>query len=277
MPDPIKTHKTMYMMIVNIFVFLFGLSIGSFLNCVIYRLEKKEKITGRSYCPKCSNQLRWYDLFPVFSFIFLCGKCRNCHKKISIQYPLVEIFTALIFLLIINFQNLALALFLFYVVSALIIIFIYDLKHYLIPDKVLFPAIAITIFYRLFEFFNFKLISNFKFQISNSGELFNYIMAAVVASGFFGIIFLVSGGRWMGFGDVKLAILMGLLLGLPNVLAALFVAFFFGAIISIVLIIFGKKGLKSEIPFGPFLIVGTFMAMFWGKEIIEWYWRLFLF
>jgi len=159
----------------------------------------------------------------------------------------------------------------------LIIIFIYDLKHYLIPDKVLFPAIAITIFYRLFEFFNFKLISNFKFQISNSGELFNYIMAAVVASGFFGIIFLVSGGRWMGFGDVKLAILMGLLLGLPNVLAALFVAFFFGAIISIVLIIFGKKGLKSEIPFGPFLIVGTFMAMFWGKEIIEWYWRLFLF
>ncbi|MDP2741311.1 MAG: prepilin peptidase, partial [bacterium] len=249
-------------LIFNIFVFLFGLCIGSFLNCFIYRLGKKEKITGRSYCPKCSNQLKWYDLFPVFSFVFLRGKCRDCHKKISIQYPLVEIFTALIFLLVFNkfsvIPNLignpgfkfwipafagmtAYLIFLFYTACSLIVIFVYDLKHYLIPDKVLFPAILLALI----------------FSFQNTSYFINSLLAVAVASGFFLTIFLVSGGRWMGFGDVKLAILMGLLLGLPNVLAALFIAFFFGAIISIVLIIFGKKGLKSEIPFGPFLIAGT--------------------
>ena len=180
----------------------------------------------------------------------------------------MEIATGVIFLLIFsaqggpvsgwNFLNLA---FYFYIASSLIIIFIYDLKHYLIPDKVSFPAIAVALFYRIVE---------------NFSSLGNYFWATLGASVFFLAIFLVSGGRWMGFGDVKLAILMGLVLGLPDVLTALFLAFFFGAIISVILMIFGKKGFKSEIPFGPFLIAGTFMAIFWGKEIIEWYWHLFL-
>ena len=244
---------------------------GSFLNCVIYRLEKKEKITGRSYCPKCSKQLKWYDLFPVLSFLFLGGKCRYCKEKISIQYPLVEMLTGLIFLLIfnfviLNFINNVLILkflnagFLFYIASALIVIFVYDLKHYLIPDKVLFPAILLA----------------FIFSFQNASHFINSLLAAAIASGFFLAIFLISGGRWMGFGDVKFAVLMGLLLGFPNVLMALFLAFFFGAIISVILMILGKRGLKSEIPFGPFLIAGTFLSIFWGEEIMQWYLRSFL-
>ncbi|MEK7665013.1 MAG: prepilin peptidase [Patescibacteria group bacterium] len=258
----------MYTAFINVFVFLLGLCIGSFLNCAIYRLEHKKNLSGRSFCPHCKHALNWQDLFPIFSFLFLRGKCRYCKKRISIQYPLVEIATGVIFLLIFsaqggpvsgwNFLNLA---FYFYIASSLIIIFIYDLKHYLIPDKVSFPAIAVALFYRIVE---------------NFSSLGNYFWATLVASVFFLAIFLVSGGRWMGFGDVKLAILMGLVLGLPDVLTALFLAFFFGAIISVILMIFGKKGFKSEIPFGPFLIAGTFMAIFWGKEIIEWYWHLFL-
>ena len=154
----------------------------------------------------------------------------------------------------------------------------YDLKHYIIPDKVLFPAIGITAVYRIFEFgildfenLNLFRISDFGFRIFGG-----YLLAAIIASGFFLVIFLISKGRWMGFGDVKLAVLMGLLLGVNNVLAALFLAFFFGAIISIILIVLREKKLKSEIPFGPFLIIGTFMAMFWGQQIISWYFNMFI-
>jgi len=259
-------------MLINIFLFLFvfilGLCIGSFLNCAIYRLEEEKKITGRSFCPHCKHQLSWMDLFPVFSFLCLGGKCRYCKVKISWQYPAVEIITAVMFLLILNFKfeilnqfliyqflNIG---FLFYVFSALIVIFIFDLKHYLIPDKVLFPAIVITFIYRLFENFNFSF-------------LLDYGLAVLIASGFFFLIWWVSQGRWMGFGDVKLAILMGFLLGVPGVLVALFLSFFFGAIIGIILMVFKGKKIKSEIPFGPFLVVGTFISLFFGQQIANWY------
>jgi len=263
---------------IYIFVFGFGLCIGSFLNCVVYRLEQNKNLKGRSFCPHCKHTLKWLDLIPVFSFLYLCGKCRYCHKKISIQYPLVELVTGILFVLILSFSDVGLHLgsptsflnlaFLFYIASSLIVIFVYDLKHYLIPDKVLFPAIAAAFVYRLFE---------------NFVSLPSYLLAAVIASGFFLAIFLASAGRWMGFGDVKLAVLMGFLLGFPNILAGLFLAFFFGAIIGVILMVFpfgsaqggNKKGLKSEIPFGPFLITGTFTALFWGKEIIQWYLQLF--
>lgn len=266
----------------NIFVFLLGLCIGSFLNCVIYRIEEgKSFLEGRSFCPNCKHILNWKDLFPVFSYLFLGGRCRYCKAKISWQYPAVEIFTAIIFLLIFNkfsvipnlIGNLWLLqsswiptfvgmtvnlIFWFYIASSLIIIFIYDLKHYLIPDNVLFPAIVVAFLYRIFE-------------IGFSLQLVNYLYAILIGFGFFFLIWLVSSGKWMGFGDVKLAILLGLALGFPNILPGLFLAFFFGAIIGIILIIFAKKQAKSEMPFGPFLIFGTFAALFWGEKIIFWY------
>lgn len=269
------------MFLVYLFIFLLGLATGSFLNVVIYRLEKEESLSGRSYCPHCKHTLNWLDLVPLFSFFALGGKCRYCHEKISIQYPIVELLTGIIFLLIfwsLGF-NWALGIslrdvlwakgiwdfvklcFMFYVSSSMIVIFVYDLKHYLIPDKVLFPAIGIAFAYRLLTFEN----------------SFNYILAAATASGFFLIIYLISRGRWMGFGDVKLAILLGLILGFPNILAGLFLAFLFGAIIGGGLILFKKKKLKSQIPFAPFLITGTFAAMFLGNNIISWYLSLFAF
>jgi len=259
--------------LISVFVFVLGLCIGSFLNCYIYRLESEKSLKGRSFCPHCKHSLSWKDLFPVFSWLFLGGKCRYCHKKISAQYPLVELATGILFLLIFKFlifnfsnnflisQFLNLA-FLFYIASALIIIFIYDLKHYLIPDKVLFPAIAVALLFRLLE--NLYLMPN-------------YLLAVLIGSGFFLAIFLISKGRAMGFGDVKLAILMGILLGWPNILVALFLAFFLGAIIGLILMIFKGKGLKSEIPFGPFLITGTFIALFWGQQLVNWYLTVFNF
>lgn len=248
--------------LIGFFVFMLGVCIGSFLNCLIYRLEHNKKITGRSFCPHCKHKLSWQDLFPVFSFLFLSSKCRYCKKKISWQYPLVEVLTGLVFLLIFNFSTLNFLnlTFLFYIVSSLIVIFVYDLRHYIIPDKVLFPAIIISLFYNLINWQN----------------IINSLLAVIIASGFFLFIFLISQGHWMGFGDVKLAILMGLLLGFPNILVALFLAFFFGAIIGVILMGFEKKSLKSEIPFGPFLIIGTFIAILFGSQIVNWYLNSFL-
>jgi len=262
-------------------IFIFGLAVGSFLNCVIYRLEKKQSfLKGRSYCPYCKHILKWQDLIPIFSFLILKGKCHYCQKKISWQYPLVEISTALIFLLIFNFsafggsaqgwQNIFTILYLLVISSFLIIIFVYDLKHYIIPDKVVYPLIGITFLYQLFG------IWNLEFGIWNFKPLICAILSAIFASGFFLFIVFISKGRAMGIGDIKLAFFMGFFLGFPNILVALFFAFMIGAIIGIGLILMKKKTLKSEVPFGPFLITGTFIAFFWGQILINWYFKLLI-
>ena len=258
-------------------IFLFGLTIGSFLNCVIYRLEKKESfLKGRSYCPNCKHILNWQDLIPVFSFLWLQGKCRYCRKSISWQYPMVELVTGLMFLLIfLASRDLAQpdnfllfnTVYLWILTSLLIVIFVYDLKHYIIPDSIVYPGIVIAIIYQLFRIWNFGHWD--LFGISNLG-------ISILPAFFLLAIILFSGGRWMGMGDFKLAILMGLILGWPNILFALFSAFSLGAIIGLGLIATKKKGLKSEIPFGPFLITGTFLALFWGQSAIDWYLGLIL-
>ncbi len=272
------------------FIFVLGLVVGSFLNCVVYRLkEKKSFVSGRSFCPRCKHNLAWYDLVPVFSFIFLRGKCRYCNKPISWQYPTVEICTGCIFLLIFNFQfsifnfssfagsrvagqfftpdSLIGLVYLFVIASLLIIIFIFDLKWYLIPDKVLLWAVGITAAFHLYSF---------AFNFYPKGQISNFLFSAFGAAGFFLAIFLLTRGKAMGFGDVKLAFFMGLFLGWPKIVTALFLAFLIGAIIGLILIINKKKQMKSEIPFGPFLITGLFIALFWGKAIINFYLNFFV-
>lgn len=257
-----------------IFFFILGLIAGSFLNCVIYRLEKDQSfLRGRSFCPGCKHTLCWYDLIPIFSFLALQGKCRYCRKKISWQYPAVELATGLIFVLIfnffaqggpawggqfspLNFQNLINIIYLFVTACLLIIVFVYDLKHYLIPEKVLFLATGLALLYNILYF---------RFYILNS------LYSAIGASLFFLLIFLVSRGKWMGFGDVELAFFMGFFLGFPNILVALFLAFSIGAIIGVGLIVSGRKRWGSELPFGPFLVLGTFLALFWGQQLVNLY------
>lgn len=260
------------------FVFLFGLIIGSFLNCIIYRLEKdKSFLRGRSFCPHCKHILSFWDLIPVFSFIFLGSRCRYCQKKISWQYPLVEVFTGLIFFLLFRqfFSSTAflagegvldcLNLIFYWIIACfLIIIFVYDLKHYIIPDSIIYAAIIIA------AIFNFQFFFLGQFQILSYA-----VLSALGAAAFFLFIVIISQGRWMGVGDIKLAFLMGLFLGWPNILVALFLAFYIGAIMGVILLIIGRKKLKSEIPFAPFLVTGTFFALFFGNELVSWYFALF--
>ena len=244
-------------MLIYFFVFLIGACWGSFLNCLIYRWEQGEKLNrGRSFCPQCKHQLGFWDLVPIFSFVFLKQKCRYCRKKISWQYLAAEIATGLIFLLIFNFKNWIELFYYWFVVSCLIIIFIYDAKHYIIPDRAIYPAIGVVFLYQLF---------------GNYGQLLSFLAAAGAAAGFFFIIWLASKGRAMGFGDVKLAFFMGLFLGFPNVILALFTAFLTGAAVGVVLLLLGRKKMRSQVPFGPFLIGGVFAALFFGERIISWY------
>lgn len=142
------------------------------------------------------------------------------------------------------------------IASLLIVISVFDLKHYIIPDKIIYPAVAVAFIYRVTE---------------NSGALYESLASALVSSLLFASIFVVSRGKWLGFGDVKLVFFMGLFLGWPDILVALFFAFILGGIIGVGLIVAGRKTLKSQVPFGPFLIAGTFIAMFWGEKVAVWY------
>jgi len=235
--------------------FIFGLCVGSFLNVVINRLETGESfVRGRSRCPKCQTTLAWFDLIPLASFFFLRGKCRRCDQKISWQYPLVELTAGLLFVyLAYYFSNLDLFYYLV-IVSFLIVIFVYDLKHYLIPDSVVYPAILISLAFVLIK-----------------SPSFWPIVYSLFGAAFFGLIVLISREKWMGAGDIKLAILMGLILGWPNILVALMLAFISGAIVGIFLIISKKKRIKSEVPFAPFLCLTTLITLIYGSQIINWY------
>jgi prepilin signal peptidase PulO-like enzyme (type II secretory pathway) len=260
--------------LIYLFVFILGLVVGSFLNCVIYRLETGESfLKGRSYCPHCKHILSWKDLIPIFSFLILKGKCRYCRKPISLQYPLVELFTGILFAFTTyNLQPTTLqqTLILYYqlfVFSCLVIIFVFDLKHYLIPDKVIYPAITLTLLYQFFNIWNF-----------GHWDLFGIwsLVLGILPSLFFLAIILISHETWMGFGDFKLSILMGIILGWPKILVSLFFAFFIGAIVGLILIFLKRKTMKSQIPFAPFSVSGTFLAMFFGERIIDWYLNLIL-
>lgn len=272
----------------SLFVFLIGLAVGSFLNCIIHRLQTGESfLFTRSYCPHCKHKLSWQDLIPVLSFLIVKGKCRYCKKKISVQYPLVELATGILFVLVFqstisNFTRLSFfeilagkqltifsifhTCYLLLITCYLIIIFVYDLKHYIIPDKIIYPAILVSsIQYP---------VSSIFFDLHTKYFILNTLYSAIGAGAFFLFIVLISKGRWMGVGDVKLAFFIGFFLSFPNILVALFLAFFIGAIIGLGLILAAKKTLKSEVPFGPFLVTGTFIAFFLGNQIVNWYLNL---
>ncbi|OHA62104.1 MAG: hypothetical protein A2117_00580 [Candidatus Wildermuthbacteria bacterium GWA2_46_15] len=293
----------------SFFFLLLGLVVGSFLNSLIYRLETNQGfVRGRSFCPACRHALAWRDLLPIWSFLFLRGRCRYCQKPISLQYPLVEISTGLIFLLIFNYSAFAQGfgglhpfgvsqfsnlVYLLTISSFLIIVFVFDLKHYLIPDELVYAGIGAVFFYRLFEILNFgnwnlsfdglRMVSGVEpfgtwyLALGNSLPLaINLLFSAIGAALFFFLIYFFSGGRAMGFGDVKLAFLMGLVLAFPKIIVALFFAFFSGAIIGTGLMVLKKKNLKSELPFGPFLVSGIFFALFFGERVINYYLSLLI-
>ncbi len=259
----------MSMIYYYILLFVFGLIFGSFANVLIFRLKKREDLVfKRSYCPTCKKTLKWYDLIPVISFFILRGICRNCRKKISIQYPVVELCTGLMFVVMgywANSQNLvgwyyAVSLiFGLYMAFVFISLFVYDLKYMELPDSIMLPSIAVAIFYFLTVY---------------PDRWLSLVIGIGVSFIFFLLIFVFSKGKAMGGGDVKLAILIGAICVWPGTLLALLLAFVGGAIIGIILVMIKKKNMKSEIPFGIFIIPSIVIVMIWGDLIVDWYLKM---
>lgn len=246
-----------------ILTIILGLVVGSFLNAVIYRLHVEVSfLKGRSYCPFCKHDLNFLDLVPLLSFIVLRGKCRYCHKPISWQYPLVEAATTLAFVLVYFAFGLSAAFYVYLLFAAiLILIFVYDLRYYLILDKVTLPAIVVCFL------LSWLVLKN---------DVIQLLLGALVGGGFFLLQYVVSKGKWIGGGDFRLGALMGVMLGLQPLLVALFIAYLLGSLIGLCLVFFGKKKLKSQVPFGTFLSGATFITFLISDQIISYYRNLFL-
>ncbi|MBI2404704.1 prepilin peptidase [Candidatus Gottesmanbacteria bacterium] len=235
----------------SFFAFFLGMSVGSFLNVLIDRLPKGESVlVGRSHCDWCKKNLRWDELIPLFSWIIQAGRCRRCHKRLSIQYPLIELTSGILF--IIGFQQTQIIPFLF-VSCSLLVIFVADLKYQIIPDSMVVVGVL-------------GALIGFIGQIRPIG-LLPYLASAAGAAGFFLLLWLVTRGRGMGFGDVKLAFFLGLLLGFPGIVIALYAAFLTGALVGVILILLRKKTIKGSVAFGPFLIIGAIVATLWTDQI----------
>lgn len=237
--------------------FILGLIIGSFLNVVVYRLNVAESLLGRSYCPHCKNKICWYDNIPLFSFVLLRMKCRDCQKKISWQYPLVELFTGIVFSLVgvyffspFDMQSWILTFYYLALFSMLMIIFVYDWKFMEIPMIVFWIALGFTMIYYLFsDWINFVP----ELGVWNL-SVFSGLIGGLVAFLFFFVLVSVSREKWMGMGDAYLAFLAGFAVGYPEILFALVLSFFIGSVCSIILLAMKKKTMKSQVPFAPFLV-----------------------
>ncbi|MBX4181429.1 prepilin peptidase [Candidatus Parcubacteria bacterium] len=241
----------------TVILLVFGAIIGSFLNVVGLRFNSGLSLGGRSFCPHCGKHLKWYELVPVLSFFVLKGKCFKCQSKISWQYPLIEILTALIFLSIYNLQyTIYNKIFLILAFCIYIVVLIYDLRHKIIPDRLVYSLIILSIVYRLLF----------------GGTLLDWLAGPILFV-FFGLVWLISRGRAMGFGDAKLVLSIGLLLGAAHGFSAIILGFWIGAGFGLLLILLlrGSKKItmKSEIPFGPFLILGAWLALIFNLDLLH--------
>lgn len=277
-------------MIIGIFIFIIGLIFGSFLNALEYRITEEKSMGGRSFCPNCKHQLNFLDLIPVVSWLMLFGKCRYCNKKISFQYPLLEVLTAFSFILagiqtdlikslndylvtltidvsylqIIEFVLLSIIYFLF------ILIALHDAKTKYVLSLYTYAALIFAFVYQMVTYTgNWDIVILWEY-------LLPIFIAALIPASFFFALSFGSKGKWMGAGDAEIALSIGALLGITLILPAYYFAFIVGAAWSLVLIANKKAKMKSEVPLGPFLISGAFFAIIFGQQIIDWYAKIIL-
>lgn len=265
--------------------FIFGLVVGSFINAYVYRIAVRYKLMKRSftsawddkwsYCDWCGRRLHWWENIPVISWLIQRGKSRCCGKKLPILYPIVEIVTGLLFLQIpitkfqypnnyqlpiTNYQTTLYLVISMAIVGFLVFSAVFDLKYMILPDFSTNSLIFLALVYKLLMDVNANL-------------MLADVLWGVCLYGFFYFLHILTKGKGMGFGDVKLAFVMGFFLGWPKAIVALYMAFIVGAIAGIIVIIFFKKKRKNRlIPFGPFMILGIMVAWWWGDII----WNYFI-
>lgn len=253
---------------------------ASFFNVWSQRIGHGKSLGGRSACPRCSQKLKTLDLIPVFSWIFLLGRCRYCHKKISQRYLLVELAMGFVFVLIawhlnsvsllteIKFLSIWSLAFTCFVACFLLAVFLVDLKHFIIPDRFLWFLLGGILV-------NWMVLLVFKQY--DWGDILVKISSGLGFFGLFFLIFIMSKGKWLGFGDIKYFLVVGLLLGLKGFFVMIFLASFIGALVGILQIIFLGKNLKSKLPFGVFLAPATLVAYLWGTSLLDYIFNFYLY
>lgn len=247
-----------------------GLILGSFINALVWRLhEGKDWVKGRSECSLCHHPLAPKDLVPVFSWLFLGGKCRYCKKPIQ-DSPIVELVLPILFVASYYFwpepfTGVGLFAFVLWIVFLVgfMALAVYDLKWFLLPDVIVFPLIVLAVV---------QVLGSWLFYSQSFSSVVGSLVGVLVISGLFYLIFEISKGKWIGFGDVKLGIVLGLLAGGPlAALLVLFAASLLGMIISLPMVAAGKASRKSHLPFGPLLIAGMIVVQLFGDSLIDWY------
>jgi leader peptidase (prepilin peptidase)/N-methyltransferase len=260
------------------FIFTFGAIVGSFLNVVLLRFHTGRSLNGSSHCMSCQSQLHWYELLPLLSYIFLWGRCRTCGSRFSARYAVVESVAGIMTVLaVVGTGSVAYLALMFILAMMLVVIIFYDIDHHIIPDE------FICILWLLFALYGGMLWIEYGFDL--------YIYASMVLSGlavglFFFVLWWFSAGTWLGFGDVKLVIPLGMFVGMSHIFSFIVLSFWIGAIISLLLLgyqYYKKRGkrhlrflhsgltMKSEVPFAPFLVL-SFVMTFWLKiDVLDWF------
>lgn len=282
------------MLIVVAILFIWGLCLGSFVNALVWRLHeqatsKKQSlktkkasgslsiVNGRSMCVNCKHTLAWYDLIPLLSWLQLQGRCRYCKKPISPQYPIVELITGVVFagsyllwpsIVHLNGQWLLLSVWLACSVG-LLALAVYDLRWMLLPNKIIYPTLAVAVVGRLGYIV--------AFEDRPLHAIFLWAGSIIIASGVFLALFVYSKGKWIGYGDVRLGLITGTLLADPQkALAMIFIASLIGTLLVLPGIMSGKKTMASKLPYGPFLIAATAIMIIFGDSLLNWYKGLIL-
>lgn len=266
------------------YIFVVGLCLGSFVNALVWRVHeqsksKKKRVAsdsqlslskGRSMCPECQHLLNWTDLIPVVSWLSLKGRCRYCHKPIAVQYPIVELSTALLFVLsyiywpqsLIGLEVMIFSLWLL-ILTGLMALIVYDARWMLLPNRIVFPLTGLGAVLAIL-----RLIKSDNLVI----ELMNLVGAVLIGGGIFYMLYQGSKGKWIGGGDVKLGWLLGLLVATPTgSFMVIFIAATLGTIVALPGLFLKRLKASSEIPFGPFLIVATIIVLLFSAQIIDWY------
>lgn len=257
-------------------MFVFGTIVGSFLNVVLYRLHTGKSLNGRSHCMSCGKTLSWYELFPIFSYLFQGGKCRGCRAYVPSRYLVVELLTGLLFLLVWHLLAPSYVLLTLYLVlaSLCVLIVVYDIRHTIIPDELTVLVALVALLLLGYDYYIVRSLSDVMLSM----------VAGISAAFFFWGLWFVSKGRWIGLGDAKLALPLGVIVGLGGVFSMVVLSFWIGAAISLVLLSLerlSKRGktrlhflsvpltIKSEVPFAPFLIIGFFLVALLHADIFD--------
>lgn len=257
--------------------FVGGAIIGSFLNVYIYRFHTGKSLNGSSHCLSCGTKLKWFELFPILSYLMIKGRCRHCHSRVPVRYFLIELLTGFLFFLTLLVTTVLLEVLLLWVIAAvLVVILTYDYYHFIIPDSLTIMVTVLALLLSAFTYFVY-------------GRAFDLILidilSALAGAGFFLFLWLISKGQWLGFGDVKLAFPLGLLVGAESVFSFVVMSFWIGAAISLIILGIQKiqRGkthlrlttpgitMKSAVPFAPFLIAGALVTFYANINVLSFF------